>query len=109
MIDREKPGVAFWATVVVVVVVVAYPLSFGPACWLADRGILPRATTARIFTPLLDGPSEDSYGNHSNPLTWWADLGARRTGIARRLWCWKVASDSGCGTISGCDYDDFQP
>ena len=27
--DRNKPGVAFWATVVVVVVLVAYPLSFG--------------------------------------------------------------------------------
>jgi len=31
--DRKKPGVAFWATVVVVMVLVAYPLSFGPACW----------------------------------------------------------------------------
>src|SRR5262245_32714981 len=29
---RKKPGVAFWATVVVVVVL-AYPLSFGPVCW----------------------------------------------------------------------------
>ena len=28
--DRKKPGVAFWTTVVVVVVLVAYPLSFGP-------------------------------------------------------------------------------
>jgi len=33
MTSRKKPGVAFWATVVVVVVLVAYPLSFGPACW----------------------------------------------------------------------------
>jgi hypothetical protein len=31
--DRKKPGVAFWATAVVVVVLVAHPLSFGPACW----------------------------------------------------------------------------
>ena len=27
----KKPSVAFWATVVLVVVLVAYPLSFGPA------------------------------------------------------------------------------
>ncbi len=27
--SRKKPGVAFWATVVVVAVLVAYPLSFG--------------------------------------------------------------------------------
>ena len=30
MIGRKKPGLAFWATVVVVVIVVAYPRSFGP-------------------------------------------------------------------------------
>ena len=34
---RKKPGMAFWATVVVVVVLL-YPLSFGPAVWLAARG-----------------------------------------------------------------------
>ena len=33
MTDRKKPGVAFWAIVVVLVVLVGYPLSFGPACW----------------------------------------------------------------------------
>jgi len=32
MTVRKKPGVAFWATVVMVVVLVLYPLSFGPAC-----------------------------------------------------------------------------
>jgi hypothetical protein len=31
--DHKNPGVAFWATVVVVVALVPYPLSFGPACW----------------------------------------------------------------------------
>jgi hypothetical protein len=35
--DRKKPGLAFWATVVLVVVLVAYPLSFGPACWLTSH------------------------------------------------------------------------
>jgi hypothetical protein len=39
--DPKKPGVAFWATVVVVVALVAYPLSYGPAYWLADN-VLPR-------------------------------------------------------------------
>jgi hypothetical protein len=34
--DRKKPGVAFWASVVVVVVLV-YVGSFGPACWIASR------------------------------------------------------------------------
>ena len=34
--SRKKPGVAFWATVVLVVVL-AYPLSQGPAGWLITR------------------------------------------------------------------------
>jgi hypothetical protein len=33
MTDRKKPGVAFSASVVVAVMLVGYPLSFGPACW----------------------------------------------------------------------------
>jgi hypothetical protein len=33
MTSRKKPGVAFWATVVVTVALILYPLSFGPACW----------------------------------------------------------------------------
>ncbi len=59
MADRKKPGVAFWATVVVVVVLV-YPLSFGPACWLARRGRISPRWTGKIFRPLvlagIDGP-----------------------------------------------------
>lgn len=103
---REKPGVTFWATAVTVVGLVAYPLSFGPACWLADRGILPRLATARIFAPLLEnalGKFEslpgDAHSNRPSPLTWWADLGARSTGTAERLWRWKVANESGYGRI----------
>jgi hypothetical protein len=35
--DRKKPGVAFRATAVVVAILVLYPLSFGPACWISSR------------------------------------------------------------------------
>jgi hypothetical protein len=41
--DRKKPGVAFWATVVVVGVLMAYPLSFGPACWWFSKCKVPQA------------------------------------------------------------------
>jgi hypothetical protein len=37
MTSRKKPGVAFWATVALVVVIVGYPLSFGPACWISSH------------------------------------------------------------------------
>ncbi len=54
--DRKKPGVAFWATVVVVVTLVAYPLSFGVAEWLDGRDWLPEWTVPPLriaFWPIL--------------------------------------------------------
>ena len=36
MTSRKKPAVALWATVVVVVMLL-YPISFGPACWISSR------------------------------------------------------------------------
>jgi hypothetical protein len=52
MTDRKKPAVAFWATVALVVVLVGYPLSFGPACWLADGGMIPRELICQTYRPL---------------------------------------------------------
>ena len=40
MTDRKKPSMAFWATMVLVAVV-AYLLSTGPAIWLDSRSLLP--------------------------------------------------------------------
>jgi len=42
MPSRKKPGVAFWATVVVVVALVAYPLAWGPWLWLKIKHKPPR-------------------------------------------------------------------
>src|SRR5262245_57866410 len=65
MSDRKKPGMAFWVTVVVAVALVVYPLSFGPACWVAQpseqkfTSILawnftyePVANPPRVYFPL---------------------------------------------------------
>jgi hypothetical protein len=35
--DRKKPGVTFWATVLVAVVLVGYPLSIAPMLWLCRK------------------------------------------------------------------------
>ena len=66
MTDRKKPGVAFWATVALVAVLVAYPLSFGPACWLVDWGFLNSKfmsiTYRPIFMIVLRAPSPVARG-----------------------------------------------
>ena len=51
--DRKKPGVAFWASVVLVVALVGYPLSFGPAVWLAARGVIPKSPVKWAYWPML--------------------------------------------------------
>jgi hypothetical protein len=53
MTDRKKPGVAFWATMVVVVVLVAYPLSFGPACWISSRVQPSGRVVSVIYSPVI--------------------------------------------------------
>jgi hypothetical protein len=56
MTSRKKPGVAFWATVVVTVALLAYPLSAGPWCWaLGKWGPKPRAirVTGLLFRPVM--------------------------------------------------------
>jgi hypothetical protein len=72
-IDRKKPGVAFWASVVVVVLLVAYPLSFGPACWW-------------FATPGSQLPSSDPEMNHAPrlywPIGWLAQHGPERVADA---------------------------
>jgi hypothetical protein len=58
--QTKKSGVAFWATVVVVMALVAlvaaYPLLIGPVCWLADRDMLPEIANKPIdtfYSPLM--------------------------------------------------------
>ena len=53
MTDRKKPGVAFWATAALVVVLVVYPLSFGPACWMADSNPIIRRPVLKVYYPLI--------------------------------------------------------
>ncbi len=51
--SRNKAGVAFWATVVVLVLVL-YPLSFGPACWISGRLGCGASLLPKIYGPLID-------------------------------------------------------
>jgi hypothetical protein len=75
--DRKKPSVAFWATVVVVLVL--YPLSFGPACWAtAQPGpvVNPPHGWMFIYLPLSLYIREKKPENCA--LARWVRLGLRR-------------------------------
>ena len=54
MTSRKKPGVAFWATVIVLVALVGYPLSFGPACWAASWNVgMPLHWMETLYWPIF--------------------------------------------------------
>ena len=72
MTDRKKPGVAFWATVVVVVALVGYPLSWGPVLYLEMSGWISPSLIGRFYAPvgwLLLGPGKPKW--FLAYLTWW--------------------------------------
>jgi hypothetical protein len=54
--DPKKPGVAFWATVVAVVVLVVYPLGIGPIEWLFRHHLLGesvRQVLLIVYLPII--------------------------------------------------------
>jgi hypothetical protein len=85
MQSAKKPGVGFWATVAVVVVLMGYPLSWGPVTWITLKTKIARyewAITAEryayapLFGALRHAPGsviELWNGYH----TWWVKRAMR--------------------------------
>jgi hypothetical protein len=92
MTSPKKPGMAFWATVVVVAALVAYPLSFGPACWLATHangGLLSDRCLTTAYWPILQarhcGPDLLARG-----LDWYACVGTANGWIWLNGYCHQI-------------------
>src|SRR5262245_30846512 len=80
MTDRTKPGVAFWATVVAVVVLVAYPLSFGPACWIKYDPKRQEVVAPKVYWPLgwimnTTDPSASNRYSVQKVMQWYIGIG----------------------------------
>jgi hypothetical protein len=53
MTSRKHPSAAFWATVVVVCLLVAYPLSFGVWFWFVSRTGTLRPAIPVVYRPVM--------------------------------------------------------
>jgi hypothetical protein len=102
--DRKKPGVAFWATVVLVVAL-AYPLSFGPACWLASRTGIGIKALRTIYRPIVTSVSSageyETFRNETSlPPAWTLHffpsgvISRYATFLAAEGWCWRLTVES---------------
>ena len=112
MTDRKKPGVAFWATVGLVVLFLGYPLSFGPACWWFSTAEMPVAeekeeypslgvmiltSTEFRYAPTFYWPMGWLEANGPKPvgrcIRWYATIGNERICLPVDSSCRKWAGD----------------
>ena len=77
MTSRKKPGLAFWATVAVVVVLL-YVASMGPACWVSSRLGFCVGVVSAAYRPLII----HSPRTVSRMLDDYSRIGAAK------YWCW---------------------
>src|SRR5262245_53095275 len=77
--SRKDPGVAFWATVLLVVALLVYPLSYGR--WIGYVGCAPRwiATATRpAYCPLTEAYRRNLVPVYSEYLHWWVRVSLER-------------------------------
>jgi hypothetical protein len=80
MTDRKNPGAAFRATVVVVAVLL-YPLSFGPACWWLSKPVtlefvsMNARKAPAIYSPFGWLAKRLGPGVIHRAINWYATLG----------------------------------
>jgi hypothetical protein len=79
----NKPGVVFWATVVAVVALVAYPLSLGPACWISSRTNTGAGAVTTVYKPIT-WISDRSPDLLRNAVHWYSSVGAAH------FWRWRL-------------------
>jgi hypothetical protein len=53
MTSPRKPTAGFWITVALIAVLVGYPLSFGPACWITSRSMTNGDWISRAYAPTI--------------------------------------------------------
>jgi|SRR6516165_7911756 hypothetical protein len=82
---KWKPGVAFWATVVVVVALL-YPISFGPACWITSRMNFGASAVPIFYRPAIWSMAHDT--GVAKAITSYSELGAAKD------WHWVGFGDS---------------
>jgi len=99
MTDRKHPSVAFWITVALVAVLVGYPLSFGPACWISSHTNRGMRAINIIYQPLMRVWWRGAAPYQHDLLQRYAHLWTNR----EKLWIVWINSARDSYVWQGCD------
>jgi hypothetical protein len=75
--ERKKAGAGFWCIVLLVVALVSYPLSFGPACWWfsdseLDGGVVVNIAS-NVYWP-IGWLAQNGPESLSDAINWYGTL-----------------------------------
>jgi hypothetical protein len=79
MTDRKKPGVAFWASVVLSLALL-YPISLGPACWLTSHVNTGASALSIVYRPMVWAMLNSETLDQA--IEWYSEL------VAADGWAW---------------------
>jgi hypothetical protein len=88
MADSRKPSAAFWTAVALTVLIVGYPLSLGPACWISSRAGRGENAVTIVYRPILWNVSWNGRQPLHRLVTWYSKL------CARTGWEWYCFTDT---------------
>jgi hypothetical protein len=80
--ERKKSSLSFWTTVVVVVVLVGYPLSLGPVCWIKCDAERHEVVVPTVYWPIgwimrNTDPSASNRISILKAVQWYIGFGVR--------------------------------
>jgi hypothetical protein len=96
MTAHRKPTAGFWITVALVAVLVGYPLSFGPVCWITSYSGIGSRLLPMVYHPITwtFGDQTSTRGRAPAIPALGRILQAYANLAARRTWGWTITYPS---------------
>jgi hypothetical protein len=74
MTEERKQHLWPWIVAVLIALPVLYVASFGPVCWLANRGVVNHLRVADAYAPLVDYSGYSLTDSGARALEWYGSL-----------------------------------
>lgn len=84
--DKQRAS-RIWITAILIGLPILYVASFGPACWIVDRGWFPVEPAAVFYSPLFIWESEQTYDFFLEYSSWYSpELSEEKEDLHHEAW-----------------------